>query len=149
MLSIFHTIISLPFGIVLTNPVLIFISAGVFHLFADSLLHWNIYPQEMKRFPVVFIALDVVGGLAVAVALLGSTAFTLPVLVAIAGGNFPDVLHTSWNLLPRTAQHRAPRWLRSAFAFHDGLQRETYDIARGLVWQIVLAVIALLILTLS
>ncbi|MAF80788.1 hypothetical protein CL628_02120 [bacterium] len=149
MLSIIHTFISLPFSIVLENPVLIFISAAVFHLFADSLLHWNIYPHEMKRFPALLIALDVVGGLAVAIVVFGSTAFTLPILVAIAGGNFPDALHTSWDLLPKRTTRRAPRWVKSAFAFHNGLQHETYDVARGLVWQIVLAVIALLVITLA
>lgn len=146
MLSTIHTFISLPFGLVFTNPVLIFVSAAVFHLFADSLLHWNIYPDEAKRFPLIPVALDVIGGLVIAIVFLGPTAFTLPILIAIAGGNFPDALHTLWDLQSKKAQRRAPHSIQAVFAFHDSLQSETYDVARGLAWQIVLATIALLTL---
>jgi len=150
MLSTIHTIISLPFGIYFTNPILIFVSAVVFHLFADSILHWNIYPDEMKRFPFGQVALDVIGGLVIAFAVLGNTTFSLPILVAIAGGNFPDVLHTLWSLLSDSTRHKAPRWIQAVFSFHDALQLETRNVAHGLAPQILLAVVALLIvLTLS
>ena len=143
MLSTAHTIISLPFAFLLSNPILIFIAAIFFHLFADSLLHWNIYPDQFKRFPTLLIALDVVGGLVVAVGLLQDQAFTLPVLAAIAGGNLPDALHVSWELLPQSLKNKTPSWAMKALTFHDGIQHETDIMWHGMITQIVLVSIAL------
>ena len=146
MLSVAHTLISLPFGVYLENPIFIFLAAATFHFFCDTLLHWNIYPDEMKKYPVVAVASDVIGGVVVAWLLVGSSLFTLPILAAIAGGNAPDVLHGLWELLSKRQQKTAPQWVQKTFAWHDGLQLETKNVAAGLVSQITLVIVALLLL---
>ncbi|MEK7498984.1 MAG: hypothetical protein AAB649_00065, partial [Patescibacteria group bacterium] len=87
MLSFSHTLISLPFGLTLTNPLLIFIAAFLMHLISDMFLHWNIYPHHYKSYPFFRVGVDVLSGLVFSYLLLSNALFTLPVLAAIAGGN--------------------------------------------------------------
>lgn len=142
MLSVAHTLISLPFGVYLTNPWLIFFAAALFHLFCDTLLHWNIYPDQMKKYPVLAVALDVLGGLVLAWLALGTNIFTLPILAAIAGGNMPDVLHGLWELFGRKKTKATAGW-HIIFRWHDSLQKETNQVFPGLASQIILIGIAL------
>lgn len=146
MLSITHTIISLPLAFLFTNPILIFVSALLLHLFADTLLHWNIYPEQFKRFPILLIALDVAGGPVVALSLLGNEALSLPVLLAIFGGNLPDVLHMSWGLLPPRIRDNPPNWIAAALKFHDHIQHETHIKWHGLILQVLVMIIAISLL---
>lgn len=141
MLSAAHTIISLPLGLLFDNPLLAFVSALLAHFAADSLLHWNIYPQDHPRFPYGIIALDVCSGLTAAALLLGGSLASPAMLAAIAGGNLPDILHTLWMICGGERRpERWPRAIQSFFAFHHRIQRETPHVAKGLVWQIALAV---------
>ena len=146
MLSAAHTIISLPLGIYLNNPIIIFIFAFLLHFVADALLHWNIYPQDYPRFPYVLVALDILGGLILAYLIVGKSILTLPLLAAIAGGNMPDILHSLW-LIAGGERHpeKWPRWVNASFAFHHKIQRETHNIVRGLISQIILALLAILL----
>lgn len=139
MLSLTHTIVSLPFGVYLQNPALIFAAAFLFHLLTDSLLHWNIYPRLYPRFPYRLVALDVIGGLGIAWLLLGDQVITPKVMAAIAGGNAPDVLHSLyWLTSPNKPLARPLAWLKPFFSFHHKIQRETDNIILGLASQIAL-----------
>ena len=144
MLSLTHTIVSLPFGVYLQNPALIFTTAFLFHLLTDSLLHWNIYPKQYPHFPYKLVTLDVISGLIAAWLLLGNNIFTPAIVAAITGGNAPDVLHSLWLLRSKT--NPPPLWLtwvKPFFTFHHKIQRETDNVIRGLVFQIILAALAL------
>lgn len=148
MLSTFHTIISLPFGLALYNPFLIFACAFVAHLFSDTLLHWNIYPHHYKKYPFGLVALDVLGGIAVSYALLGNYVLSVSILAAIAGGNAPDVLHAFWSFLQEPTRKQAPTWVRKAFAFHERIQRETESAPLGLISQIIVGGLAAILVLL-
>lgn len=144
MLSLTHTIVSLPFGIYLQNPTLIFVAAFLFHLLTDSLLHWNIHPKRHPRFPYKLVILDVISGLGAAWLLLGDNIIAPAIVAAIAGGNAPDILHSLWLLRSKT--NPPPLWLtwvKPFFTFHHKIQRETDNIVRGLVFQIILVALAL------
>lgn len=144
MLSLAHTLISLPFGVYLNSPIAIFASAFIFHLLADTLLHWNVYPEQTGRMFYPLAALDVIGGVVVAWLILQGTFFTAPILLAVLAGNLPDILQGLWDLLPKHSQ-RTLRFLKPAFTFHDKLQLETTRIGKGLIWQAVLVVLAVLL----
>jgi hypothetical protein len=143
MLSLAHTLISLPFGIFLDNPVLIFFAAFFGHFLCDTLLHWNIYPQNFKRYPVLLVALDILSGLVVAYVVLGSAFLSLPVLAAIAGGNMPDILHGFWEMLSPRQKKAFPSLLRTGFIWHEKVQLETHHVAPGLISQVVLVAVSL------
>jgi hypothetical protein len=148
MLSIAHTIISLPFGYVFQNPLVSFCVAFAVHLYCDHILHWNIYPHKMRKYPFVLVALDVFSGLIVAYIVTGSNFLTWPILAAITGGNTPDVLHGLWSFTPKKLQLKAPQVVHTWFNFHERIQRETDSVSRGLVWQIILSAIAIIIIQL-
>lgn len=147
MLALVHTLISLPFGVYLQNPLLILLSTFVFHLFADTLLHWNVYPDQFKKWFYPLAALDVISGVALAWFVMGDRFFTAPILLAILGGNLPDILQGFWDLTPKRIQQKIS-FLKPAFHFHDRLQLETKSISRGIVWQIVLVSIAIVLIKL-
>lgn len=137
MLSLSHTIISLPFGLAFTNPLIIFLGAFLMHLVSDMFLHWNIYPHHFKRYPFFLVGLDVISGLIASYIILNNSLFTIPILTAIAGGNAPDVLHAFWSFLGKTRQKHAPAFVQWAFRFHEIIQRETESPLIGGLWQIV------------
>ena len=120
---------------------MIFLATVALHFLADTLLHWNIYPDAHQPYPVLAVAADVLGGVAVAWLLLGDAFFTLPVLVAILGGNAPDIAHGLWELLP-PERRRGPGWFTASFHWHDKIQLETTNVAAGLVSQIMLVSLA-------
>lgn len=138
MLSLSHTLISLPLALLFDNIVIIFLAALIWHIFCDTLLHWNIYPPAWRRYPAGWVALDIISGLAIAWLLLRGQLFSPPVLAAIAGGNMPDIIHGLWNMLPPRSKKTAPRFIRAAFSFHDKSQFETNNIPLGLISQLVL-----------
>ncbi|MBI3273953.1 MAG: hypothetical protein HYZ69_02310 [Candidatus Colwellbacteria bacterium] len=142
MLSFTHTLISLPFAVYLNNPVLIFLAAFVFHFFADTLLHWNIYPPQFKRYPFVLVAIEIGAGLIAAWLLTGEQFFTIPMWAAIIGGNLPDVIQGLWDFTPKKYQDKQLGWLKPVFVWHDKLQLETPSVAWGLLSQIILIAIA-------
>lgn len=146
MLSFSHTLISLPFAYYLDSPLLIFLAAFVFHFFADTLLHWNFFPEQSKRFFFPLVALEILAGLIAAWLLVGTDILTLPVLAAIAGGNAPDVIHQSWELLTRAQRKKYFSWALPGFIFHDKLQNETLNIRKGALSQVALILLAILLL---
>src|SRR5687768_14771650 len=117
MLSLSHTLISLPFAYYLDNPILIFIAAFIFHLFADTLLHWNLFPAQSKKFFYPLVAVEILAGLLLTWLLVGEDILTLPVLAAVAGGNAPDVIHQLWFLLTPEQHRRYFGWAIPAFRF--------------------------------
>lgn len=137
MLSIAHTLASLPFGIYLDNPFLIFIAAFIGHLLCDTLSHWNIYADEHEQYPYLAVAADVIGGLLMAWLVLGDRLLTIPMFAAIAGGNAPDIITGLWDLLPASLRQRLS-WLTPWFRWHDRLQLETHHIPAGLISQILI-----------
>ena len=145
MLSIAHTLISLPFAVYFENPFLIFIAAFVFHLFSDTLLHWNVYAHRYEKYPSFLVAVDVIGGVLIAWFLIGNPLFTIPMLAAIAGGNMPDILNAFWDILKRTGHQKHFKILTPFFDWHDKLQLETNNMWHGLISQILLTVIACLL----
>lgn len=148
MLSLTHTLISLPFAFLFENPFVIFAGAFIFHLFADTLLHWNIYPEVFKRWFYPLAALDVSLGLVLAWLLTGNTFFTWPILLAIFAGNVPDIMQGLWDLAgPSWQKHLS--FAKPFFDFHDRLQLETKDPVRGLVWQAALIACVLLVMQLN
>lgn len=146
MLSVFHTIISLPFGVYMGSPLLAFLAAFAMHLLSDTFLHWNIFPWRFKRYPYELVALDVFGGVFVSWMLLGQEIINPLVIAAIAGGNMPDILHGLWDMIGKENQRKYFGFAAPAFAFHDRLQLETLDVAQGLVWQCILGALAVLLI---
>jgi hypothetical protein len=148
MLSLAHTLISLPWGVYLDNPMLVFVIAAALHFAADMLPHWNIYPQNFSRFPYELIALDIVAGLGIAFVLLGNDLLTLPILVAIAGGNAPDIAQCLWLLAGGEKEpRRFPAWFNVPFLFHHRIQFELASPLKGLISQIIGAAIAIVLIT--
>lgn len=146
MLSFSHTLVSLPFAYYLDSPLLIFLAAFVFHFFADTLLHWNFFPEQSRQFFFPFVALEVLAGIVASWLLVGTDILTLPVLAAIAGGNAPDIIHQSWELLRPARRKKYFSWALPAFIFHDKLQNETLNFRKGMVSQVVLILVAILLL---
>ncbi|MDP3685308.1 MAG: hypothetical protein Q8R32_00585, partial [bacterium] len=121
--------------------------ALLFHFFADTLLHWNIY-TDRHRWAYAWVAVDVLGALAVTYWLVPETFFSLPILAAILGGNLPDVWHGFIELW-RTFKGRAGQHLMRKgwfYRFHEGLQKETLNPAKGLLWQVAFIVLAMSLL---
>ena len=145
MLSIAHTVISLPFGIYMTNPWLIFASAFIMHILADTLLHWNIFPDQFKRYPIALVALDILSGVVLAYFITGEQFLTISILVAIAGGNAPDVMHGVWEIIGKKNQDKYLTWAKPFFTWHDKIQLETESITKGVISQVALGIIAILL----
>ncbi len=145
MLSVSHTIISLPFGLLLNNPFISFCATFCMHLLSDMMLHWNIYPHHYKKYPYIQVAIDIASGLLLAYALLDTRMFSLPILAAIAGGNAPDVLHGVWSFMPSAAKARAPKWVKSWFSFHKRIQWETDSPLVGGLSQIIVGGLAIML----
>jgi hypothetical protein len=143
MLSFAHTLISLPLGLYLENPFIIFIAAFTLHLASDVPLHWNIYPQNYKRYPYELVALDIIGGFVAVWLLIGEETFHLPVIAAIAGGNMPDIMHTLWDNASMTERKTRLKIFEPFFIFHEKIQRETPSPLKGLISQVILVVLAL------
>lgn len=157
MLAITHTLVSVPIGIYVHQPVYAFALSLIAHLFADTLLHWNIY-VDRHRWPYAWAALDVAAGLAAASWIAPDRFLTPPMLAAIVGGNLPDlwangiavVRRLQTRFMPRAAAGRPVTLLgrihQAVLDFHDRLQYETTSPTRGLVWQLVLSVFSLALL---
>lgn len=143
MLSAFHTIISLPFGLAFANPLVIFIGAFLMHLVSDMFLHWNIYPHHYKHYPFFLIGIDVLSGICISYIFLQQELFTLPVLAAVAGGNTPDILHAFWTLAGKQRQKHTPRFVQEVFRFHETIQRETESPLIGGLSQVIIGGIAI------
>lgn len=143
MLSAAHTLISLPFGIAFTNPLVAFIGALLMHLVSDMLLHWNIYPHQYKKYPFILVGIDVGVGLLLSYLLVGNDVFNLSVLAAIAGGNAADVAHALWQFLSSHQRSSAPAWVQAIFRFHENIQWETESPLIGGLSQVVLCAIAI------
>lgn len=140
VLAVTHTITSAAIGAQVSSVPFAFSLAFLFHLFLDTLLHWNIY-TDRHRWPYVWILVDVLGGLLLAYALIPERFFTAPVLAAVFGGNLPDLWHGGLDLLARIRKSLVKN--RGAFfRFHEGLQNETTSVRKGLLWQGVLLVLA-------
>lgn len=137
VLAVTHTLASAAIGTAVPNAPAAFGIAFVVHLLSDALLHWNIYPGKHRPL-VLWVVLDVLGGLFLVYWLAPERFFTAPVLAAILGGNLPDIHAGVWTVLNLPKD----RFLR----FHSRIQRETEHPARGLVWQGVLIALSLWIL---
>ncbi|MBI3255578.1 MAG: hypothetical protein HYZ63_01255 [Candidatus Andersenbacteria bacterium] len=146
MLSLTHTIISLPFGIYMDNPWLIVAATVAFHFFADTLLHWNIYPWKFKSYPYALVALDIASGLAMAWLLTGDRFPTIPIWAAIIGGNLPDIVQALWDFLNKKIKDTYFAAIKPLFIWHDKLQLETSSPILGLLSQGILIAIALLLI---
>lgn len=151
VLAITHTMTSAAIGMHVQSVPFAFALAFLFHLFADTLLHWNIY-LDKHRWPYFWVAMDVLGGLLAAYWLTPEQFFTGPMLAAVLGGNLPDLwaggldLRQKLRAKGRSGQS-APAMAKDAFyRFHEGIQNETLSPARGLAWQIVLLTVALVLL---
>lgn len=142
MLSLSHTLISLPLGFYLDNSLKIFVTAFVTHIICDAVIHWNIYPRHYKKFPYKQVALDVIAGPIIAYLFIGHDLFTIPVLAAIAGGNAPDVIHTLW-VMGKKHYFRHFRWF---FHWHHNIQVETNNLLVGLTPQLTLVALSLVLI---
>lgn len=138
MLSLAHTLISLPLGIYLNNPLIIFVAAFALHLLCDMIIHWNICPEYYPSFPYKQVATDVLTGPLVAYLMLGQELLSIPVLAAIIGGNMPDIIQGIWTLLKQVDRQRYVHWLNPFFHWHHRIQVETNDLLLGLTPQLVL-----------
>jgi hypothetical protein len=143
MLSLAHTIISLPFGVIFEHPIAIFFMAFAFHFVLDAVYHWNVSPPQHDKFPIFPVALDIFTGVIVAWIVFGVNVFSLPILAAIAGGNGPDIIHTLWSLKGEPRSKRFP-FLTLFFDIHNRIQWETRDITKGLLPQLTTVLIVIL-----
>lgn len=145
MLSLAHTVITLPFGVFLNNPVLIFFLAFISHFILDAIYHWNIHPPHHPKFPIFLVSLDIIGGLVIAWIIVGNDIISLPILAAIAGSNMPDVAQSLWNLAGKPRNKRLP-FLTYFFDLHDRIQWETHSVTKGLIPQLILVLLAILLI---
>lgn len=144
MLAVTHTVTSAAIGAQVESVPFAFGLAFLFHHFADTLLHWNIY-TERHRWAYEWIVVDVLGGLLVAYWLLSDRFFSAPVLAALLGGNLSDIWASGVDVLRRLLPRYAQFLDRLYDHFHERLQNETLNPAKGLVWQAVLMAIAVLL----
>lgn len=142
MTAIAHTLISLPFGLYLEHPIIIFFVALLFHVFADTLLHWNIFPWQFKKHFHLLAVVDVLTAFLLSWLTLGSDIWSIPIWAAIIGGNIADAATVLWEALPSRTQDKFP-WLKAPFHVHSMLQLETTSLSRGLIWQITLVAASL------
>jgi hypothetical protein len=135
MLALTHTITSAAVGTTVQNAPLALSIAFLLHLFLDTFTHWNFYTHRHR--PILLLAaLDLGGGLALTVLLLGKEVFAAPVLAAILGGNLPDIITFGSRLLKKKSD--------SAFMrFHERAQWETYSPAWGMLSQAIAIVVSL------
>lgn len=145
MLSLAHTVISLPLGVFWQHPILVFSLAFVGHFLLDAIYHWNIYPPYHPKFPVFLVFLDIVGGFVIAWFVVGEDIVSLPILAAIIGGNAPDVAQTLWFLLGKPRSKRFP-FLTYLFDVHDRIQWETHSVVKGLIPQLTISFLAILLI---
>ena len=145
MLAVTHTVASAAIGAHVQSVPFAFGIAFLFHHLADTLLHWNIY-TDRHRWPYAWIVLDVLGGLLLAYWLMPDQFVTAPVLAAIVGGNIPDIWHGGLDVLARLIPHRTQTFRSFYIPLHEKLQNETLSPAKGLVWQAILIVVAVLLL---
>lgn len=145
MLSFTHTIVSLPFAYWFDSPLFVFAAAFVFHLVADTLLHWNLFPEQSKKFFYPLVALEIIGGVVAAMAVVGQDILTINVLAAIAGGNAPDVIHQLYFLLSPAQRKKYFTWAQPAFDFHNNIQSETPFFFKGMISQVILIGLTLLL----
>lgn len=145
MLSLAHTVISLPFGVFLHNPILIFFLAFALHFALDAIYHWNIDPHQYPSFPVFPVSIDITAGLIIAWNVVSGDVVSLPILAAIAGSNAPDVAHTLWYSFGKPRSKRFP-YITYLFDLHNRIQWETESIAKGLIPQSILVFIAILLI---
>ena len=125
------------------NPWLILAATTVFHFFADTLLHWNIYPSKFKRYPFALVALDIASGLGLAWFLTGDQFLTIPIWAAIIGGNLPDIVQALWDFLDKRIKDTYFAAIQPIFSWHDRLQLETSSPMVGLISQGILIAIAI------
>lgn len=137
MLGVTHTLTSAALGLTIPNPLAATGIAFLFHLFCDTLLHWNVY-VEKHRWPYFWVAVDVLGGIGLTYALMGDRLLTPSVIGAVIGGNLPDVYAGIATLLKLPQD----RFLR----FHDRIQDETDHPFKGLLWQILFCGVAVLVM---
>jgi len=127
------------------SPLLAFAAAFGLHLFADTLLHWNIY-VDRHRWPYLWVVLDVIAALAFTYWIAPAKFLTVPVLAAILGGNLPDLWGGLWDLaqvlIKKNLYHSKGAFLR----FHDRLQYETFSPWKGLWRQVTLVALSVLVL---
>lgn len=148
MLSVTHSLVSLPLALYLQHPVTIFLAAVVLHFLADTILHWNIFYDEYKRYPYAAVGFDVATGGIAAYLLVGTSLPPIAALAAVIGGNAPDILDGIWSFIQSTRYRWLLAWLQPYFTFHDRLQHETYNKRVGLVTQVGLVALAVtLVLT--
>lgn len=145
MLAVTHTVTSAAIGAHVQSVPFAFGIALVFHLLADTLLHWNIY-TDRHRWAYGWIVVDVLGGLLLTYWLIPERFATAPVLAAILGGNLPDIWHGGLDVLQHIAPRHARMLRRFFIPFHEKLQHETLSPVRGLAWQAVLLIFALVLL---
>lgn len=144
MLSAAHTLVSLPFGIYFNSLWVIFALSFLWHFILDMLPHWNLYTEDYDRHPRLFYVMavvDVISGIVIARLLYGPVVFTTPLLVAIIGGNMPDILHTLYD----NYWTRKQKWLKRIepfFRYHEKIQWELKSMWVGLVSQVVVVGIA-------
>ena len=138
MLAVTHIITSAAIGAQVSSTPFAFSLAFLFHLFLDTLLHWNIYIDK-HRWPYFWVVVDVLGGLLATYWLTSEQFFSTPMLAAVLGGNLPDITAGISDLLKRSKGG----FLR----FHEGIQNETSSPWKGLRWQV--ALVALSVWTIS
>lgn len=144
MISTAHTLISLPFGLYFNDHLwVIFILSFLWHFVMDMLPHWNLYPEDYHRSHMLFYAmaaLDVISGVFFARLIYGPIAFSIPMLVAILGGNMPDILHTIYD----NYWGRKQKWLTWAkpfFDYHEKIQCELKSMWLGIISQVIMVAI--------
>jgi len=143
MLSLTHTIVSLPIGTYFSNPIIIIFLALSSHYILDAIFHWNIYPPQLKN-PILPVAADIVSGLALAWIIVGNNIFSLPIIIAIIASNTPDVIQALWFIAGQPTSKRF-RLFTLPLRFHDKIQWETNNIAPGLISQLILISLSVLL----
>lgn len=143
MLSTAHTLTSLPFAFIFDNPVAILGSTIIWHFISDMVLHWNIDPKDYPSFPYIRVGLDVVIGPLITLCAIRAQTFSTPVILAVFGGNLPDIIHGFWYIANEKYRRRMSGLL-PFFRFHEAIQWETKRVIPGLIPQ-GLAIIASLV----
>ncbi len=140
MLAATHTLAGAAIGTVIPHPFFSFFLGLLSHYFLDTFPHWNLYVGNNNKnsFPYFGALADLGIGIFFSLIFLRENILQFSIILGIFGANLPDIISALWSML------RFPK-KNIFFRFHRKIQKETQNIAYGLISQIIVWVLAIII----